>query len=140
MKHLLIVEHVTRWDKVSSRHLAGAVAAGRSRVGQRMGRRGLVPPGPERRTVESSYEQPAKERCRLLGLPATTSALGTRRFVSQRCPGAVHTDTHHRVRADRIDTNGKLTLRVNGRLHHIAMGRTLRGRSFLVSGVVAGRA
>lgn len=32
---------------------------------------------------------------------------------------------HDRVLADRIDTDGKLTLRVNGRLHHIGMGRTL---------------
>jgi hypothetical protein len=33
-------------------------------------------------------------------------------------------DSHHRVRHDRIDTDGKLTLRVNGRLHHIGIGRT----------------
>jgi transposase InsO family protein len=33
-------------------------------------------------------------------------------------------DTHDRVRADRIDADGKLTLRVNGRLHHIGIGRT----------------
>ncbi len=33
-------------------------------------------------------------------------------------------DNHHRVRHDRIDTTGKLTLRVNGRLHHIGIGRT----------------
>jgi transposase InsO family protein len=32
---------------------------------------------------------------------------------------------HDRVLADRIDTDGKLTLRLNGRLHHIGMGRTL---------------
>jgi len=32
--------------------------------------------------------------------------------------------THQRVRHDRIDTNGKLTLRINGRLHHIGLGRT----------------
>lgn len=34
-------------------------------------------------------------------------------------------DTHDRIRHDKIDTDGKLTLRVNGRLHHIGMGRTL---------------
>jgi hypothetical protein len=33
-------------------------------------------------------------------------------------------DTHDRVRHDRIDTDGKVTLRVNGRLHHIGIGRT----------------
>lgn len=40
-------------------------------------------------------------------------------------PGATRTgDTHDRVRTDRIDTDGKVTLRVNGRLHHIGVGRT----------------
>jgi transposase InsO family protein len=34
------------------------------------------------------------------------------------------TDTHHRVRRDRVDTNGRVTLRHNGRLHHIGLGRT----------------
>lgn len=33
-------------------------------------------------------------------------------------------DTHDRVRTDRIDNDGKVTLRVNGRLHHIGVGRT----------------
>lgn len=32
--------------------------------------------------------------------------------------------THERVREDVIDTSGKVTLRVNGRLHHIGIGRT----------------
>ena len=32
-------------------------------------------------------------------------------------------DTHYRVRHDRVDKNGKVTLRVNGRLHHIGIGR-----------------
>jgi transposase InsO family protein len=39
-------------------------------------------------------------------------------------PGDRSADTHDRVRADRIDADGKLTLRVNGRLHHIGIGRT----------------
>ena len=34
------------------------------------------------------------------------------------------TERHDRVRHDRVDTDGKLTLRVNGRLHHIGIGRT----------------
>jgi transposase InsO family protein len=33
-------------------------------------------------------------------------------------------DSHDRVRADMVDRDGKLTLRVNGRLHHIGIGRT----------------
>ncbi len=31
---------------------------------------------------------------------------------------------HDRVRADRVDADGKLTLRYSGRLHHIGIGRT----------------
>jgi transposase InsO family protein len=37
-------------------------------------------------------------------------------------PGDRTTDTHDRVRTDRTDPAGKLTLRVNGRLHHIGTG------------------
>jgi len=33
-------------------------------------------------------------------------------------------DTHFRVRHDRIDNGGTITLRVNSRLHHIGIGRT----------------
>ena len=35
-----------------------------------------------------------------------------------------HLDTHNRVRTDRVDQFGKLTLRHAGRLHHIGIGRT----------------
>jgi transposase InsO family protein len=37
-------------------------------------------------------------------------------------PGDRTADTHHRVRTDRTDPAGKLTLRVNGKLHHIGTG------------------
>jgi transposase InsO family protein len=37
------------------------------------------------------------------------------------------TDSHNRVRHDRIDNVGTVTLRVNGRLHHIGIGRTHAG-------------
>ncbi|MFZ1854067.1 MAG: integrase core domain-containing protein [Candidatus Nanopelagicales bacterium] len=33
-------------------------------------------------------------------------------------------DSHNRVRRDIIDKHGKLTLRINGRIHHIGIGRT----------------
>jgi transposase InsO family protein len=39
-------------------------------------------------------------------------------------PGDRTTDTHHRVRADRIDDTGTVTLRHGGRLYHIGVGRT----------------
>ena len=39
-------------------------------------------------------------------------------------PGDRTADTRNRVRADRVDADGKVTLRVGGRLHHIGIGRT----------------
>ena len=36
-------------------------------------------------------------------------------------------DTHDRIRHDRIDKTGCVTLRVNARLHHIGLGRTHAG-------------
>jgi Integrase core domain len=39
-------------------------------------------------------------------------------------PGDRSAGTHNRVRRDRIDSDGKLTLRLGGRLHHIGIGRT----------------
>jgi transposase InsO family protein len=40
---------------------------------------------------------------------------------------ANRTDTHHRVRRDRVDPAGALSLRLDGRLHHIGVGRTYAG-------------
>ena len=37
-------------------------------------------------------------------------------------PGDRRTDTHYRVRHDRVDKTGRVTLRHNGRLHHIGLG------------------
>jgi Integrase core domain len=39
-------------------------------------------------------------------------------------PTGRDTDTHWRVRHDRVDTTGKVTLRHHGRLYHIGIGRT----------------
>jgi hypothetical protein len=39
-------------------------------------------------------------------------------------PGDRSHDHHWRVRRDRVDTTGSVTLRHNGRLHHIGLGRT----------------
>jgi len=38
-------------------------------------------------------------------------------------PGQPGTGSHDRVRADRVDADGKLTLRHTGRLYHIGIGR-----------------
>jgi transposase InsO family protein len=45
---------------------------------------------------------------------------------------ANRTDTHNRVRRDRIDQAGVITLRVAGRLHHIGVSRTYTGTRVLV--------
>lgn len=42
------------------------------------------------------------------------------------------TDTHDRVRTDRVSKNGTVTLRVAGRLRHIGIGRTHAGTDILL--------
>ena len=57
--------------------------------------------------------------CRTGPTPATAYAARPK-----AAPGDRAADTHDRVRADRVDADGKLTLRHNGKLHHIGIGRT----------------
>jgi transposase InsO family protein len=47
-------------------------------------------------------------------------------------PGDRTADTHDRVRRDRIDTNGVVTLRHGGRLYHIGIGRPHAGTHVLL--------
>jgi hypothetical protein len=42
------------------------------------------------------------------------------------------TDTHNRVRTDRVDQAGSITLHLAGRLHHIGVGRTYTGTRVLI--------
>lgn len=58
---------------------------------------------------------------RSLAHHATPTAAYTAR---PKADPAHRTDTHDRVRTDRVDRFGKLTLRHAGRLHHIGIGRT----------------
>ena len=51
--------------------------------------------------------------------PATAYTARPKATPTQR-----NADTHYRVRHDRVDDAGTITLRVNGRLHHIGIGRT----------------
>jgi hypothetical protein len=46
-------------------------------------------------------------------------------------PGDRTSDRHDRVRADRVDTAGKITLRHSGRLYSIGIGRTHTGTRVL---------
>ena len=62
---------------------------------------------------------------------ATPAAAYTAR--PKATPGTDRTaDTHDRVRADRVDKAGSVTLRHNGRLHHIGVGRTHAGTHVLL--------
>jgi transposase InsO family protein len=47
-------------------------------------------------------------------------------------PGDRSADTHDRVRSDRIDTNGVVTLRHGGRLYHLGIGRACAGTHVLL--------
>ena len=47
-------------------------------------------------------------------------------------PGDRGDDTHDRVRHDVIDKAGRITLRINGRMHHIGLGTALHGTRVLV--------
>ena len=46
--------------------------------------------------------------------------------------GTPLTNGSYRIRHDRIDSNGKLTLRHNSRLHHLGMGRRYAGTNVLI--------
>jgi predicted ribosomally synthesized peptide with SipW-like signal peptide len=59
-----------------------------------------------------------------LGLNPTTARVTFNSMV----PG----DTHDRVRHDIIDKGGRITLRVNGRMHHIGLGVALRSARVVV--------
>ena len=47
-------------------------------------------------------------------------------------PGDRGDDTHFRVRHDRVAQGGNVTLRLNGRLHHIAIGRAHTGTRIIM--------
>ena len=51
----------------------------------------------------------------------------TRRFPAATAGAGSSRDTHDRVREDRVSKTGNVTLRHNGRLHHIGLGRTHAG-------------
>jgi len=43
-----------------------------------------------------------------------------------------HTDTHFRVRHDKVDKHGSITLRYDSKLHHIGMGARRRGQEVVM--------
>ena len=67
-------------------------------------------------TVEDGARRPPTAPCPTT--PAT--AYGARPKANLGARAA----THNRVRTDRVDQAGSLSLRVRGRLHHLGVGRT----------------
>ena len=64
---------------------------------------------------------------RALGERTPLQAYGAR--VKARPPGLPSVDTHFRVRQDKVDGQGTVTLRHDSRLHHIGIGRAHKGRT-----------
>jgi transposase InsO family protein len=57
-------------------------------------------------------------------LPRQATPAAAYRSRPKAAPASRDTDVHWRVRHDRVDSSGRVTLRHNGRLHHIGIGRT----------------
>jgi transposase InsO family protein len=68
---------------------------------------------------------------RALGRRTPLMAFEARPRATPSLPGFV-VPAHYRVRRDRIDSTGKITLRYKSRLHHIGMGRRYAGVRVLV--------
>jgi transposase InsO family protein len=64
-------------------------------------------------------------------LGRTTPAAAYQR-LPKATPADTHAATHHRVRHDHIDTNGTVSLRRGGRMHHIGIGRPHAGTPVIV--------
>ena len=67
---------------------------------------------------------------RALGRRTPTEAFAARTKAVPRQPSTA-AEAHHRVRRDRIDRGGRVTLRYRSRLLHIGIGRARRGASAL---------
>src|SRR5207253_5834767 len=66
---------------------------------------------------------------RALGRRTPTEAFEAR---PKATPSGQRLPTHCRIRRDRIDPSGVITLRYNSRLHHIGLGRAHAGTRVLV--------
>ncbi len=69
----------------------------------------------------------ARRPHRALGGRTPLQVYGAR--IKARPPGAPSADAHFRVRQDRVDAGGTVTLRHDSRLHHIGIGRAHKGRA-----------
>jgi transposase InsO family protein len=71
-------------------------------------------------TFVETYNQHRPHR----SLPHRATPATTYTSRPKAIPGDRSTDTHDRTRKDRVDTSGKITLRHQGRLYSIGIGRT----------------
>jgi transposase InsO family protein len=56
----------------------------------------------------------------------------TYNLLPKATPGGSSAGTHHRIRHDRVDTTGALSLRRAGRMHHIGIGRAHAGTTVVM--------
>jgi transposase InsO family protein len=75
-------------------------------------------------TLLDTFVDHYNERRPHRSLPGRTTPTIAYHTRPKATPTGRDPDTHHRVRRDRVDTTGRVTLRHNGRLHHIGLGRT----------------
>ena len=68
---------------------------------------------------------------RAIGRRTPEEAFGARPKATPALPGFV-VPAHYRVRRDKVDITGVITLRHNSRLHHIGLGRRLTGTRVLM--------
>jgi hypothetical protein len=79
---------------------------------------------PELQTLLDQFIDHYNQRRPHRSLPGRTTPAAAYQARPKATPQPKTTGPHHRVRHDRVDTNGRVTLRHNGRLHHIGLGRT----------------
>jgi transposase InsO family protein len=60
-------------------------------------------------------------------LPHRATPAALYNTMPKALPGPTRDDTHDRIRHDRVDKSGTVTLRVAGQLRHIGIGRTHKG-------------
>jgi transposase InsO family protein len=79
----------------------------------------------ELQTLIDRFRDDYNQRRPHRSLPHTTTPATAYTSRPKATPtGSRDTDTHDRVRFDKVADQGTVTLRINGRLHHIGIGRT----------------
>ncbi|MDQ1616554.1 MAG: hypothetical protein QOJ60_2493 [Actinomycetota bacterium] len=83
---------------------------------------------PELQSLLDTFRDEYNHRRPHRSLPHRATPAARYNTLPKALPGQSHDpDTHDRIRHDRVDKAGSVTLRHNGRLHHIGVGRTYQG-------------